>query len=60
MDAQARTALVHAITRLRDQGSAIVLATHDARLRDALADRVIDIANLTLTENRPETKVASR
>jgi energy-coupling factor transport system ATP-binding protein len=60
MDAQARTALMHAITRLRDQGSAIVLATHDARLRDALADRVIDIANLTLTENRPETKVASR
>jgi energy-coupling factor transport system ATP-binding protein len=60
MDAQARTALVHAITRLRDQGSAIVLATHDARLRDALADRVIDIANLTVTENRPETKVASR
>ena len=60
MDAQARTALVHAITRLRDQGSAIVLATHDARLRDALADRAIEIANLTVTENQPEATVASR
>lgn len=60
MDAQSRTALIHAITRLRDQGSAIVLATHDARLRDALADRVVDIANGRVTEKQPETKVASR
>jgi energy-coupling factor transport system ATP-binding protein len=59
MDAHARSALMHAVARLRDAGSAIVLATHDAPLRDALADRVIDIANAKVTEHRPE-KVASR
>jgi energy-coupling factor transport system ATP-binding protein len=51
MDARARTALIHVVARLRDAGSAIVLATHDARLRDALADRVIDIANAKVTEH---------
>jgi energy-coupling factor transport system ATP-binding protein len=60
MDAQARNALMHAITRLRDAGSAIVLATHDARLRDALADRVIDIANGSISEKHPEQKVVNR
>lgn len=59
MDAEARIALMHAVARLRDQGSAIVLATHDAKLRDALADRVIDINNGRVSEKRRE-KVASK
>ncbi len=59
MDAEARVALMHAVARLRDQGSAIVLATHDAKLRDALADRVIDINNGNVSEKRKE-KVASK
>jgi energy-coupling factor transport system ATP-binding protein len=52
MDATARSALVTAVARLRNQGSAIVLATHDAKLRDALADRVIDLNNRTVGEHR--------
>ena len=44
MDASARKSLVQLIATLRDKGSAIVLATHDAALRDALADRVINLA----------------
>ena len=52
MDAQARTALISAVARLRDQGSAIVLATHDARLRDALADRVVEISSTKVTEKQ--------
>jgi energy-coupling factor transport system ATP-binding protein len=59
MDVQARSSLIKAVSRLRDQGSAIVLATHDARLRDALADRVVEINNTKLIEKRQE-KVASR
>jgi energy-coupling factor transport system ATP-binding protein len=59
MDAEARTALTHAVVRLRDQGSAIVLATHDAKLRDALADRVVEINNAKLSEQRRE-KAARR
>jgi ABC-type ATPase involved in cell division len=59
MDAEARTALTHAVVRLRDQGSAIVLATHDRKLRDALADRVVEINNAKLSEQRRE-KAARR
>jgi ABC-type ATPase involved in cell division len=47
------------VVRLRDQGSAIVLATHDAKLRDALADRVVEINNAKLSEQRRE-KAARR
>jgi ABC-type ATPase involved in cell division len=43
MDPKARSALVQLIATLRDAGSAIVLATHDAALREAVADRVIDV-----------------
>jgi energy-coupling factor transport system ATP-binding protein len=39
MDAAAIAALVRLVSRLRDRGSSIVLATHDAELRAALADR---------------------
>jgi len=44
MDAGARDALVRLIDRLREQGSAIVIATHDAELRAAVADRVLMVA----------------
>ena len=43
IDAGARGALVSLVARLRDRGSSVVLATHDDDLRDALADRVIDV-----------------
>lgn len=45
MDVAARNTLVHLVARLRDQGSAIVLATHDLDLRDALADRTVRVAD---------------
>ena len=59
MDTEARSALMQVVARLRDAGSAIVLATHDARLREALADRVVDVNQGRVSENRAE-KVASR
>ncbi|MDQ6720851.1 MAG: ATP-binding cassette domain-containing protein [Candidatus Dormibacteraeota bacterium] len=43
MDVAARDALVGLVARLRDRGAAIVLATHDADLRKALADRVVSV-----------------
>jgi ABC-type multidrug transport system ATPase subunit len=45
MDAAARSALVGLVARLRDAGAAIVLATHDAGLQAALADRVVRVAD---------------
>ena len=48
MDAGARDALVRLIVRLRDGGSAIVVATHDAELRAAVADRVLTVAGGTV------------
>jgi energy-coupling factor transport system ATP-binding protein len=44
MDAAARSALVRLVSRLRDGGSAVVLATHDPELRAALADRVLSVS----------------
>jgi energy-coupling factor transport system ATP-binding protein len=44
MDDAARDALIKLISHLRDNGSAIVLATHDAELRHALADRVLKVS----------------
>ena len=41
MDHAARDALIRVVARLRDEGAAVVLATHDAALRDALADKVV-------------------
>jgi len=49
MDAAARDALVGLIARLRDHGSAIVIATHDAELRAAVADRVLMVAGGTVS-----------
>ena len=44
MDDDARNALIQLITHLKQSGSAIVLATHDAELRTALADRVLKVS----------------
>jgi len=43
IDSTARGALVALVARLRDRGASIVLATHDDDLRNALADRVVDV-----------------
>jgi energy-coupling factor transport system ATP-binding protein len=50
MDPAARAALIQLIATLRDEGSAVVLATHDIDLRDALADRVAVVDGGTVTE----------
>jgi energy-coupling factor transporter ATP-binding protein EcfA2 len=44
IDATARSALVRLVSRLRDGGSAVVLATHDPELRAALADRELRVS----------------
>jgi energy-coupling factor transport system ATP-binding protein len=54
MDAGAREALVGLVARLRDQGASIVLATHDAELRAALADRIVQIGDGKAVEAAPE------
>jgi energy-coupling factor transport system ATP-binding protein len=54
MDVAARGALVRLVARLRDRGAAIVLATHDADLRSALADRVVRVGDGTVVESALE------
>jgi energy-coupling factor transport system ATP-binding protein len=44
MDSRAGEALVRLAARLRDQGAAVVIATHDSDLRAAVADRVLMVA----------------
>jgi len=44
MDMAARGALVKLVTRLRERGASIVLATHDSDLTLALADRVVHVS----------------
>jgi energy-coupling factor transport system ATP-binding protein len=43
MDAKARAALVRVVAAMRDGGSSVVLATHDAELQAALADRMVEV-----------------
>jgi energy-coupling factor transport system ATP-binding protein len=43
MDSAARTRLVSLVARLRDGGAAVVLATHDAELTSAVADRTVNV-----------------
>ena len=50
IDASARGALVALVARLRDRGAAVVLATHDDDLRNALADRVINVGDGKVVE----------
>jgi ABC-type multidrug transport system ATPase subunit len=54
MDSAARSALIGLVSRLRDAGAAIVLATHDDDLRAALADRVVWVAGQRVTETALE------
>ncbi len=50
IDASARGALQALVGRLRDRGAAVVLATHDADLRSAVADRVFQVQEGKVTE----------
>lgn len=50
MDPAARDALMRLVVALREAGSAVVLATHDTDLRNALADRVATVDGGTVTE----------
>jgi ABC-type multidrug transport system ATPase subunit len=50
IDSSARGALVALVARLRDRGASIVMATHDDDLRNALADRVINVAGGQVAE----------
>jgi energy-coupling factor transporter ATP-binding protein EcfA2 len=54
MDADARVALVDMIAALRGGGSSIVLATHDAALRAAVADRVLAVSGGRVREGALE------
>lgn len=58
MDAAARASLVELVARLRDGGAAVVLATHDAELRSALADRVVNVGGGRVLEQPPEAVLA--
>jgi energy-coupling factor transport system ATP-binding protein len=57
MDAFARVALQRLVERLRDRGAAVVLATHDADLTAALADRVVRVAEGRVAEVAVEPPV---
>jgi energy-coupling factor transporter ATP-binding protein EcfA2 len=50
--------LVTLVARLRDQGAAVVLATHDVELRAALADRVVNVGGGRVIEQAPKAVVA--
>ena len=50
MDLNARERLIAVIGRLRDQGAAVVLATHDEALRSAVADRVLEVSGRRIRE----------
>ena len=55
MDVAARDALVRLVTRLRERGAAIVLATHDSDLTLALADRVVQVSSGKVFDRPVET-----
>ncbi|MEP6751260.1 MAG: ATP-binding cassette domain-containing protein [Candidatus Dormiibacterota bacterium] len=58
MDEAARATLVKLVARLRDQGAAVVLATHDADLRSAIADRIVNVAGGRAFEPAREAALA--
>ncbi|MFI5039870.1 MAG: ABC transporter ATP-binding protein [Solirubrobacterales bacterium] len=55
IDAEARVALVRLVSRLRDGGAAVVLATHDPDLRAALADRELSVSGGRVLEATPRS-----
>jgi energy-coupling factor transport system ATP-binding protein len=50
IDSSARAALIALVGRLRDGGASVVMATHDEDLRNALADRVINVGGGKVAE----------
>ena len=58
MDAAARASLVGLVARLRDQGAAVVLATHDDELGAALADRTVNLGGGRVLEQAREVVLA--
>ena len=58
MDGAARARLVTLVARLRDLGAAVVLATHDAELRAALADRIVNVVGGRVLEQPREAVLA--
>lgn len=58
MDAPARETLVRVVAALRDAGSAVVLATHDVALREAVADRVVDVSGGHVSETARRAAIA--
>jgi energy-coupling factor transporter ATP-binding protein EcfA2 len=58
MDSAARARLVSLVAALRDGGAAVVLATHDAELRAALADRTVIVSGGRVREQPREVVVA--
>ena len=58
MDPPARASLVRVVAALRDAGSAVVLATHDTALRDAIADRVVHVSGGHITDTAPRVAIA--
>jgi len=58
MDATARDALIKLVARLRDAGSAVVLATHDSDLEHALADRTVHVGGGRAVERSPRLATA--
>jgi energy-coupling factor transporter ATP-binding protein EcfA2 len=55
IDAEARVALVRLVSRLRDGGASVVLATHDPDLRAALADRELSVSGGKVLEAAPRS-----
>lgn len=58
MDSIARDALIRLVAALRDAGSAVVLATHDAGLERALADRSVRVEGHRVLEPAPRLATA--
>jgi energy-coupling factor transport system ATP-binding protein len=58
VDGAARARLVSLVARLRDLGAAVVLATHDAELRSALADRIVNVGGGRVIEQPREAVLA--
>jgi energy-coupling factor transport system ATP-binding protein len=55
IDAEARVTLVRLMSRLRDGGASVVLATHDPDLRAALADRELSVSGGKVLEAAPRS-----
>jgi energy-coupling factor transport system ATP-binding protein len=54
MDVPARAALVDLVSGLREEGAAVVVATHDAHLTAAVADRVVELGAGRAVQGRGE------